>query len=44
MQKTKILLDNEIVILQDEYFPIQMDWDSNQDKFADTIDPNTIDN
>jgi hypothetical protein len=28
----------------DEYFPIQMDWASNQDKFASTIDPNTIDN
>jgi len=44
MQKTKILLDNEMVTLMDEYFPIQMDWASNQDKFADTIDPNTIDN
>lgn len=44
MQKTKILLDNEMVTLMDEYFPIQMDWASNQDKFADTIDPNAIDN
>lgn len=44
MQETKILVDNEMVEMMDEYFPIQMDWASNQDKFAGTIDPNTIDN
>ncbi|MBT3853206.1 hypothetical protein HOF65_04415 [bacterium] len=44
MQETKILVDNEMITLMDEYFPIQMDWASNQDKFASTIDPNTIDN
>jgi hypothetical protein len=44
MQETKILLDNEYVNLQDEYFPIMMDWDSNQSKFSDGIDPNQIDN
>lgn len=44
MQKTKILVDNEMVNVMDEYFPIMMDWNSNQDKFTNTVDPNTIDN